>query len=64
MNSMNRRYSYIMMDKIQLERYERSCKRAGIQCNYHQVSADCYGVMISDERDEDVKVVEKVGDNQ
>ena len=53
-----------MMDKIQLERYERSCKRAGIQCNYHQVSADCYGVMISDERDEDVKVVEKVGDNQ
>ena len=60
MNSMNRkRYSFVMLDRIGFERYEKSCKRAGVKCNYHQINADTYGVMVADERDEDVKIVEK-----
>ena len=57
-----KRYSFVMMDKISFERYERSCKKAGVQCNYCQINSDCYGVMVADNKDEDVKYVEKAGE--
>lgn len=51
-----RKYSYVMMDANQFERYQRHCKRNGEPCNYHLVNSSTYGVMIANEQGEKEKV--------
>lgn len=56
-----RKYSYVMMDANQFEWYQRHCKRNNLPCNYNQISPDCYGVMIGEERKENnIEYVERV----
>lgn len=57
-------YNYVMMDRIQFEKYERNCKRAGIQCNYNQVGTDCFGVMIRNEKDDKNELVKIKKENK
>lgn len=58
---MRYNYSYVMMDTIQFERYQKQCKRDGISCNYNQVGTDCYGVMVANEKmDGNIEKVQEV----
>ena len=51
-------YNYTMMDATSFEKYRKKCERNGEPCNYHQVNADCYGVMIRSRVGDESEVVE------
>ena len=52
-------YNYIMMDSVSFERYKKNCERNREPCNYHQVNADTYGVMLKSKKN-DMRKVNKI----